>query len=517
MNSTQPITAAHGAVSSGNTNCNQLGVEVLKDGGNAVDASITTALCLGVENMFASGIGGGGIMLIRNDTHHFTIDCREIAPASATPDMYVNDPDKSKFGGSAVGVPGELKCIDYAFHNFGSGRVTWRRLFEPIINMTRNGFPVRELVAIRLQSHKHLILRDPGLRSIFSKDGKVLEEGDTIIMENLSKTLESIADNGIESFYKGDLARTMVAEINSGGGNFTLEDFSNYEISMPGTYNTTYKNHTVVGPKLPFSGGLMLMQSLNMLENFQLERRPYDTNAIHILIEIMKFAFSNRLILGDPGSTNLTLVESTMLNKSYGTYLSKKINVERTFPPPYYLDLAKGESNIASPRGHGTEHISVIDEKRNAVAFTTSVNTYWGSGFLGETTGILYNNQMDDFHSPPKNRTQLPSYPYNYPGPYKRPLSSMTPTLIYDRAGKLIMVTGGSGGPHIFTGTLLNIVFTLDYKYNLKQAGLFPRYHHQLDPGTVKIESNMSDKIVMNLAARGHKVCLISCISRITH
>lgn len=505
-NTTTPISAQNGAVSSGNAHCNILGVEVLKDGGNAVDASITTALCLGVENMFASGVGGGGIMLIKNKTDHFTIDCREVAPASATPDMFVEEPEKSKFGGLAVGVPGEFMCLDYAFRNHGSGAVTWKRLFDPIINMTRNGFVVNELLSIRLESYKDLIMKDEGLRSVWTTNGVLKKKGDTVVMKNLANTLETVATKGIKEFYDGSLTQTMVDEINANGGDFTYEDFSSYEIKTPGTYNSTYKNHTVVTPKLPFSGGLMLIQSLNMLERFYLERRPYDTNAIHLLIEVMKFAFSNRLVLGDPDSTNMTLVEPAMLSKRYAETLTRRIHVNRTFPPTYYLDLAKGESSIASPRGHGTEHLSVVDSDRNAVAFTTSVNLGWGAGFIGLETGILYNNQMDDFHSPPKNKTELPSYPANYPGPNKRPLSSMTPTLIYDHEGKLVLVTGGSGGPRIFTGTLLNIVLLLDYKYNLKQATLFPRYHHQLEPNHVLAEEALPQKTVENLISRGHKV-----------
>lgn len=505
-----PLEFKNAAVSSASKYCNILGNEILLEGGNAADASITVALCLGVTNMFASGIGGGGIMLIHKPgASPFTIDCREMAPMSATPDMFVEDPIKSKLGGLAVAVPGELACMDYVYKFHGSGKVSWKRLFDPVINMTRNGFEVNQLLRVRLVENYDLIFNDPELRRIFTKNDELLDIGDIVKMENLAYTLEIIATKGIKEFYNGSLTEIFVDEINDKGGNITLDDFKNYEIKLPGVYKSTYRNYTLFTSKLPFSGGLMLIQSLNILENFQLHRRPYNADTIHLIIETMKFGFSNRLVLGDPDYTNLTYVEPAMLSKQHALTLSRRIKLDSTFPPVYYLDLAKKESDIMAPRGHGTEHISIVDSNRMAVSFTTSVNLGWGAGFIGPKSGILWNNHMDDFNSPPQDDNGgIPSYSVNYPGPRKRPLSSMTPTLIYDSNGKLFLVTGGSGGPKIFTGTLINTLLVLDFNQNLKQASKFTRYHHQLKPDYVTIEDSIDENILHELERKGHTVCI---------
>lgn len=503
-----PLEFKNAAVSSANKYCNILGNDVLLDGGNAADASITVALCLGVINMFASGIGGGGIMLIHKQGETpFTIDCREMAPMSARPDMFVDDPIKSQLGGLAVAVPGELACMDYVYRKHGSGNVSWKRLFDPVINMTKNGFEVNDLLRDKLVEHSDIIFNDTELTRIFTKNGQLLDIGDTVKMENLAYTLEIIASKGIQEFYNGTLTKIFVDEINDKGGNITLDDFRNYEIKLPGVYKSSYRNYTLFTSKLPFSGGLMLIQSLNILENFQLHKKSYNAETIHLIIETMKFAFSNRLVLGDPDYTNLTYVEPAMLSKQHALTLAKRIKTNTTFPPPYYLDLAKKESDILAPKGHGTEHISIVDSNRMAVSFTTSVNLGWGAGFIGPKSGILWNNHMDDFNSPPQDDNGgLPSYSVNYPGPRKRPLSSMTPTLVYDNNGKLILVTGGSGGPKIFTGTLLNTLLVLDFNQNLKQASRFSRYHHQLKPDHVTIEPSMDEEIIRVLDRKGHTV-----------
>lgn len=511
-----PVIGYKAAVSSGNTVANQVGLDILKEGGNAVDAAIAGALIVGVRNSFASGIGGGGVMLIHlpNGTD-LSIDCRETAPANFHNDIYKGRPLASQRGGLSIGIPGEIACMEHAWRNYGSlamgtGRITWARLFQDAIKQARDGFTVNSLLAFRLVQGAALLSNDTGLRSVFLNGTELKKEGDIVYMKKLADTLTAISKGGASAFYNGTLADTMVQEMNSYGANVTKQDFAKYALNFNGVITTTYKNYRVVGAPLPFAGSLMLMQSLNILEYFDLATEEgYDIEAIHLIIEASKFGFGHRLMLGDPKFSNLTLPVATMLSKTNAKRLKDKINPTGTLPRMDYTPddiISKKKTYVWPHNDQGTSHVSVVDINRMAVAFTSSINWSFGSGNLGNTTGIIYNNQMDDFSQPTTLNTEWPTDPVNFPEAGKRPLSSITPTFVYDSQNRLVYVAGGSGGPKIFTGTLQSFLNVFEFGYNVKESSKLPRYHNGLNPDSLIYESFMVEDIVDGLKHLGHKM-----------
>lgn len=507
-----PLIAKNGAISSGNTQCNKAGIRIMVEGGNAVDAAIATELCIGVLNPYASGIGGGGIMMIHlpNGTD-FGIDCREVAPLNSTRNMFTLNPNLSFRGGLSVAIPGELKCLDYAFKNYGSiklgtGKITWARLFRSAIDYAGNGFVISPFLSEKIHNYSETILNDPGLSSIWTNGhGVLLKEGQLTFNRKLANTLEMISTSGIDYFYNY-LAQTIVNEINENSGIFTVADLHNYTEIIRSPYYGTYRNYSISTSPLPFSGGLMLIQALNVLETFNLnQQNGYNPKAAHLISEAAKLSFANRIMLGDPSFHNLTTVVNQMLSKNHASEISSLISPDQVFPAIHYLDLAKNPEKtrfVIPPNDHGTTHISVVDEKRMAVSFTTSINQAWGSGIMGVNTGILYNDQMDDFSLPSPKDSIWPMDPVNFPEPGKRPLSSMTPTFIY-LDDELFMVVGGSGGQRIFTGTLETILEVIDFGFNIKTSGKLPRYNNQLSPDVLIYEYFMPSDFYESLKEFG--------------
>ena len=519
-----PVTGVNGMASSGNTYANQVAVNVMKKGGNAVDAAIAAALVIGVRNPFASGIGGGGVMLIHltNGTD-LTLDCRETAPASVYQNIFVDHPGTSARGGLSIGIPGELKCLDEAFHHYGSRAltgegVTWAELFSDAIATARDGFEVNALLAFRLASIPNIILNDPGLKKTFTNStGGLKRVGDIVKMPELAVTLNSIALYGVEQFYNGHMASTVLSEINGFNGTFVADDLKNYTLQRNGVYNTTYRDYRVVGAPLPFAGSLMLMQTLNVLESFNLAKAEgFDAESLHLVIEAAKFGFGNRMLLGDPRFTNLTSVIAKMLSKDRArTRIAPQIDRTKVHPfANFYIDLGEDDDirnrfSVQPPNDHGTTHISIVDKSRMAVSFTTSINLNFGSGCMGTTTGIIYNDQLDDFSTPAQSGTgtgnDFPVDPTNFPAAGKRPLSSMTPTFVFEKdSGRLLFVAGGAGGPRIFSGTLQTFLNVYEFGYNIRQSDKLARFHNQLDPNVVLYEASMSDDIVAGLQSLGH-------------
>lgn len=514
-----PVLGKYGAASSGNTYANQAAIDILKEGGNAVDAAIASALVVGVRNSFASGIGGGGVMLIHlpNGTD-FTIDCRETGPASFFPEIYNNNTVLSQRYGLSMGIPGELLCMDKAWRSYGSAKlnpgkgVSWARLFTPAIAAARDGFLVNHLLAFRLAANQSLIANDPGLRSVFMTNGTtLLKEGDTVYMPKLAETLTTVSRLGVSAFYNGSITTAMVAEMNAFGANVTNSDFGGYTVNYNGVYNTTYKGMRVVGAPLPFAGSLMMMQSLNILETFDLATaQGYDVQALHLIIEASKFGFGYRPMLGDPKFNNMTSIVQKMLSKEYAKKnIVDKIISTTTLPRLDYTmpdDEIRGKKMVWPHNDKGTTHVSVFDANKMAVAFTSSINWSFGSGNLGVNTGIIYNNQMDDFSQPTASSAEWPNDPVNFPGPFKRPLSSITPTFVYDSNNRIIFIAGGSGGPKIYTGTLQTFLNVFEFGYNVKESAKLPRFHNGLTPDTLLYESFAIDDIVDGLKLLGHKM-----------
>jgi gamma-glutamyltranspeptidase/glutathione hydrolase/leukotriene-C4 hydrolase len=482
-----PLQSQNGAVAADNPACSAFGVDILKEGGNAIDAAVATCLCQGVGGPSASGIGGGHVMLIRlaNGTT-VVIDARETAPQNAYPEMFVANPKLASRGGLAVAVPGELKGLEYAWKTFGSGKISWSRLFDKAIDLAANGIKVEKWLMESMRLDSAAMKQSPTMMAVFSDgNGNLLPEGSLVKNTKLAETLRKIAAGGSDVFYNGELTPIMVNEINNNGGNITEQDFHDYTIKLREPLSTYFQGYKIIGSNAPFSGGALTMYTLNLLELFNLPKRSYDVETVHMIIESWKFAFSNRMALADPEFVNITSIIQELVSKDHASRIRPRIDLAQTHDPTYYKDL-----NTEAPVSpQGTTHMSVVDKDRNSVALTSTINLGYGSMVLGPNTGIIFNDEMDDFSIPGlPNQFGLAPSVANFVAPGKRPLSSMTPTIVL-KNDQPYMVVGGSGGPRITTATISVILDVLAFGENIKQAIYKPRVHHQLYPNKVMIEA----------------------------
>ncbi|RCI04731.1 hypothetical protein CU098_005198 [Rhizopus stolonifer] len=473
----QIVKGSKGAVAVETKECSDVGVQILQKGGNAVDAAIASALCIGVINNFATGIGGGGFMLIRspNGTFEF-IDFRETAPAAASKDMFVHDPMLARIGGLSVGIPGEIRGLELAHKRHG--KLPWATLFEPSIRLADDGFKTTDLLSIRIEPAK---------------------KGDVIRRPKLAQTLDKIAKNGANSFYEGEIAESLVKKIQSTGGIATLDDFKNYKPVIRPTISTYYNGRKITTCSEPTSGRVLLSM-LNLVERFQFKTDGLTGLNVHRLIEAFKFGFAFRTELGDPKFIYNNERKDEIATKDFAASIRRKITDNETHGTLYY------GPRFDHSESHGTMHLSVVDENDGAVALTSTVNLLFGSHVLDEQTGIVLNDQMDDF-SIPGTPNMFGLYPseYNYVEPYKRPLSSTTPTIIeMDSAFEIAI--GGSGGSMIPTITLNAIINILEYGKDLYSAVASPRLHHQLLPDIIIAENGYSKKIKTELKNRNHTI-----------
>ncbi|CAH1766608.1 13199_t:CDS:10 [Entrophospora sp. SA101] len=439
------------AVASEEIHCSQIGVDVLKEGGSAMDATIATQLCIGTINAFSSGIGGGGFLLVRDSNGTLeTLDFREVAPLASYKTMFVKNPELAKFGGLSVGVPGEVLGMEIAH----------KRLFEPSIKLSREGFKVPSELANRLS-----------YSAIYAPNGKLLGEGDLLIRKNYSDTLESIANNGSYVFYNGYIAESLVNFIGESGGIMTLEDF---QIFQPIT------REPVITTDLPTSGPALIAM-LNILERYQLIKDGMNDINLHRIIEAMKFGFALRTEMGDPLFINNTERVLEIMTKNYSGKLRQNISDTQTFEPLYYNPIYDVVED------HGTTHISAIDKNNQSVSYTSTVNLVWGSRVMDPSTGIILNDEMDDFSIPGvTNYFGLKPSPFNFVEPKKKPLSSCLPVII-ETDGQVETILGGSGGSRIISSVLLYILNIYDFDMNVLEAINQPRVHHQLVPNLVSI------------------------------
>ncbi|CAG8534050.1 15503_t:CDS:10 [Acaulospora morrowiae] len=435
------IVASSGAVASELIICSQFGVDVLKEGGNAVDAAIASMLCVGTINAFSAGIGGGGFMLVRlpNGTSE-VIDFRETAPGAATEDMFVRDSKLARIGGLSIGIPGEVAGMKLAHEKYG--KLSWKRLFEPSINISRDGFPVPPELGIRLEMFRHVIISNPQLAAIYAPNGDVLKQGEILYRTNYSITLEKIADDYTD-FYNGSIARSLVKTIKASGGLMTLEDLADYRPVLREPVVGYYHGRKVITTPEPASGAILIFM-LNILEGYELNKSSLTGINLHRLVETLKFGFARRTELGDAAFfENKTAHELRILDiisKKYASIVRKNITDDRTHETEYYNPV------YAETNDHGTTHLSTVDKDDMAVAFTSTV--------VDPNTGIILNDQLDDFSIPggPDIFGMFPS-PYNFIAPGKKPLSSTVPTII-EKDGKFEMTLGGSGGTKILTAVL---------------------------------------------------------------
>ncbi|KAL7274071.1 hypothetical protein RUND412_003037 [Rhizina undulata] len=506
------ITAPNGAVSSDIDICSKIGVNLLKKGGNAVDAAIGTGICIGTINMFASGVGGGGFMVVRmNDSRANSFNFREMAPGNATRDMFNQDPLLAQIGGLAVGIPGEVS--GYAAAHRLLGALPWKDLWEPSIDLNRNGFEVTAILELIISKEAKMFMENKEEWGfLFSPEGRLLSQGETMKREAYARTLEIIAgitDDGDESdpyrgvteFYNGSLAERMAQVVQENGGIITKEDFGKYYTVVEETASTTFLDKTVDTCHAPCSGPVLL-EGLNIAEGLNMSDSSR-TVSYHYIVEAMKHLSAGRTELGDPFdpivASNPRI--AALQTKPYAAAILPNISATRTFSWQYY----NPSFETVDPKG--TSHLSVIDKHGNAVALTTTINLYWGAQFHDPQTGIIFNSEMDDFSIPGRsNAYELRPSIYNYILPYKRPLSSTSPTIISEDNGTISLVIGASGGSRIVTGVFQAVIKNLVWGWGLIDTVRSARLHHQLLPEAVFVEKGVEEWICDGLRRRGHVV-----------
>ena len=502
----EAVAARHGMVVAQEGRAARIGVEVLEQGGNAVDAAVATGFALAVTYPRAGNIGGGGYMII-----HFAggqaataIDYRETAPAATTRDIFLDergeaDPRKSQDSALAIGVPGTVAGLALAHAKYGSGKFTLAQLIAPAIALARDGIPIENDIADSLPRSQSRLARWPATTKIFFADGRPLAPGTTLLQRDLADTLTTIAREGPAGFYRGAVADKLVAAVRAAGGIMTLDDLKNYQPIERTPTSGSYRGYRIVSMPPSSSGGVALVEMLNILEGYRLGEVDAATR-VHLMVEAMKRAYFDRAkFLGDPASVT---PPAYLTSKRFAESLRARID-------PARATAAASLGSIFAParEGDNTTHFSVVDRFGNAVANTTTLNLSYGLGLIAEGTGILLNNELDDFAAKPgaPNAYGLVGGDANAPGPGKRPLSSMTPTIVL-KDGKPFLVTGSPGGSRIITTVLQVIVNVIDRKLSIADAIAEPRLHHQWSPDEVMVERGFSLDLVGALKARGHEV-----------
>src|SRR5437879_3457417 len=473
-----PVVARNGMVVAQEKLATHVGIEILKQGGNAVDAAVAVGFALAVTHPQAGNIGGGGFMLVhiaaRNET--VAIDYRETAPAAMTRDVFLDDkgeadPKKSRDSALGVGIPGTVAGLALAHEKYGSGKFTLAQLIAPAIKFAREGFAVEDDLADSLPRAQPRLARWPASAKIFLKpDGAALGRGDRLVQGDLAASLEAIAAKGPREFYDGPLSEALVASLRQNGGIMTRDDLMNYHAIERPVVRGNYRGYDIASMPPPSSGGVHLIQILNILEGFALRDLGAGSAAtLHLMIEAMKPAYADRAVyLGDPAFVDVPVAGLT--SRRYAAELRQAIDPERARP-------AQTIRAGTPPReGDNTTHFSVLDRDGNAVSNTYTLNFSYGVGLVVDGTGILLNNELDDFAAKPgaPNAYGLVGGDANAPGPGKRPLSSMTPTIVL-KDGKPFLVTGSPGGSRIITTVLQGIAHVIDRKLSIADPIPEPR------------------------------------------
>lgn len=510
--SVQPVTGSSGMVAARIKLSAAVGAEVLADGGSAVDAAIATGFSLAVTWPSAGNLGGGGFMLIHDASQDedIAIDYREMAPQLATRDMYLDengdvDTDRSRFSHLAAGVPGTVSGFSLAHKRFG--RLSWQRLLRPAIQQAREGIIVSDDLAKNLQRRQQRLCREATACGYFFKqNGIPYEAGELLVQEDLAATLELIAEQGADAFYKGLIAEKIAAEMKRGGGLVDMESLAAYAPVVRTPIRGSYRGYEIVTMPPPSSGGVHVLQMLNILEHFPVaEMGAGSADNAHLLAEVMRLAFADRSKhLGDPGYYDVPVAWLT--SKQYGEELAATINMQRARPSE---DVAPG----VEPRHESddTTHYSVIDAGGNIVSNTYTLNLSYGSGIAVAGAGFLLNNEMDDFavKAGAPDAYGLLGGDANSVAAGKRPLSSMTPAIVF-ADGEPWFATGSPGGGRIITAVLQMIVNVIDHDMNIAEATAAPRMHHQWYPDILALEDRYSPDTISALEERGHELRIVS-------
>jgi gamma-glutamyltranspeptidase/glutathione hydrolase len=513
----RPTHASHAMVTSVHELASHAGVEMLRAGGNAVDAAVATGFALAVVHPQAGNIGGGGFMLFRTTEgkDHF-IDFREKAPAAATEKMYLDAQgnvikDSSLVGYKSVGVPGSVAGLVYAEKQYG--KLSIEKVMAPAIKLARDGFPLAYEDTQDLKRDEYLA-QFPESKRIFLRDGNFYEPGEIFKQPELARTLERLAKDP-DDFYHGAMGRELAAAIHKGGGLVTAEDLAAYEVKEREPVRGSYRGYDVISAPPPSSGGVALVEILNILEGFDLAKLGNRSgDAIHLEVEAFRRAFYDRAeFMGDPDFAKVPVAQ--LIDKKYAAAWRESIDpnqasLSQTLKRPPIFNELEREAQLRSTtirEPENTTHYSVVDAEGNAVSVTTTLNDSFGSRVTAEGLGFLLNDEMDDFTSKPgvPNGYGLIQGPANAIGPGKRPLSAMTPTIVL-KDGKLFLVLGSPGGPTIITTVANVLIGVVDFSLDIQEAVNAPRFHHQWLPDQIMVEDRLSPDTMNILRSKGHKL-----------
>jgi gamma-glutamyltranspeptidase/glutathione hydrolase len=506
-----PVRGKHAMVASQHELASKIGVEIMKKGGNAVDAAIAVGLALAVVYPEAGNLGGGGFMLIRlKDGTTTSIDYREMAPLKATRDIFVNEKGElirgegsSTIGYRASGVPGTPAGFNYAFKKYGSGNIKWSDLVEPSRKIAQDGYVLSYRLANLFKSYESGLSKYEDSKRIFLNNGKFYEEGDLFKQPDLAATLARIQKDGAKGFYEGKTAQLIADDMKQNNGFITLEDLKNYQPKERVPLRGNYRGYEIISMPPPSSGGIVLLQVLNMLEDFDIRQIGWaSSEKYHVLTEAMRRAFADRAeFMGDPDFAEVPM--KTLVDKNYAKERAKTINLEKASDS---TEIGHGE--IVGKESMDTTHFTVVDADGNVVTNTYTINDLYGSKVTAKGTGVLLNDEMDDFAAQPgkPNLFGLIQGEKNSVQPKKRPLSSMTPAIVLRKDGSVWFALGARGGPRIITAVLQATINMIDHDMNIQEALDAPRIHHQWFPDKIYYEPYGLTSDTRNVLEKlGHK------------
>lgn len=514
MDTVQAVWAEHGMVASQEAVATDVGVEILRKGGNAVDAAVAVGFALAVTYPRAGNIGGGGFMMIylADADEVIAMDYREMAPAKAHKDMFLDENgdvvrEKTLFHGLSSGVPGSVMGMATALKDYGT--MSLSEVIQPAIRLAEQGIVVSRDLSRSLAGLSERLQKWPSTQSVmYHEDGSELQIGEQLVQTDLANTLKLIAANGTDGFYKGETAKNIAAAVQQAGGFMTVEDLANYKTVKRTAVHGNYRGYDVYSMPPPSSGGVHLVQILNILENIDIASMGHNSAAsIHYMAEAMRRAYADRSeYLGDPDFYSVPVAGLT--SEAYALQQFKEIDPQKATPS---AEVKPG--NPIPYESDQTTHYSVVDKWGNAVATTTTLNFSYGSGLIAEGTGVFMNNEMDDFSAKAgvPNAFGLLGGEANAVEAHKRPLSAMTPTIVL-QDGKPFLVTGSPGGSRIITTTLQVIMNVIDHQMNVAEATYAGRIHHQWYPDEIRVERNLNVDTVRILESMGYNVALKSAM-----
>ncbi|RMG15998.1 MAG: gamma-glutamyltransferase [Planctomycetota bacterium] len=510
--SPREVRGAQGAIATAAPEASAVGLEVLRKGGNAFDALVAASFAISVVRPQSTGIGGGGFVVFHDAARGVegVLDGRETAPKLATPDMFVEGGrviDGYRRGPLAAGVPGLVRMLYRLYEEHGSGKLSWAELVAPAVRLAERGFRVPPPLAAAIRRHADELARYPSSAKVFLPGGIPPAPGDRLVQADLALTLQTIAEEGADGFYRGWVAEKIARAASSGGGLISREDLASYEAKEREPVEGVYRGLRVVSMPPPSSGGVHLVQMLNVLSRHDLRSMGWQSaDHLHLLAEVMRRAFADRAqFMADTDFVEVPVAR--LLDPAYAALLDESIDMERATPSDEILPGA----NFVLESDH-TTHISIVDGEGNAVASTQTINTSLGSLYVAEGTGVLLNNEMADFTADPDapNPFGLSQSAKNLPAPGKRPLSSMTPTIVLDAGGKVRAVVGSPGGPKIITTVLQVLSNMVDFGMGPLEAVAAPRIHHQWKyAGQDLLLAERGVRSLKALGLRGHQVRVV--------